>query len=280
MIILCSCRKLVQDEFPDFSNKPTINCILIEGKTIKVHLSLAQKIDAHPNQVLSNAKVYLYSDSVSVEKLSYTENGIYISSITAEAGKVYRLSIDIPSFPIIEKNIRIPEPERIISVQHFKSAGASENGDIIPAVRITFSNQIRERKFYQIILKYIPDYHGAEIGYAFPANITDPILLNESLPIWVFSNEKILDTTYSIFIQYMTNSANSSLFSLIVELRTIDEAYYHYLKSLYLYERGRFDSYIGEVFPIFPVYSNVQNAYGIMGAFSSYSFDTINPNKQ
>lgn len=275
--ILCSCRKLVQDEFPDFSDKPTVNCILIEGKTIKIHLSLAQKLGDNPINGLNNADISLYSDSVLAEKLSFVKEGLYTSTIIADTGKIYDFKIKISAFPKIEKRLCVPKAEKILAVEHYNAAGVNENGEIVPGLKITFSNNPKERKYYQILLKTI---HYSSTAYAEALNFSDPVLLNESLPILVFSNEKIRDSLYSMYIQYTTNSfANGAvqLYPLVVELRTIDQAYYQYLKSLYLYEKGRFNSYIGEVFPTYPVYSNISEAYGIMGAFSSDAFDTLYP---
>jgi len=109
--------------------------------------------------------------------------------------------------------------------------------------------------------------------------ITDPVLLNEGIPIAVFSNEIIQGNSYNITINYTTGSASSTgtnLFPLILELRSISKNYYQFLKQQYLYERGRYPEF-GSAFTSTNLYSNIIGGYGIFAGFSSIQSDTIFP---
>jgi hypothetical protein len=76
-----SCRELVTDEFPGFTAVPTVNSILIAGKPLKVHVSLAEKLDTNQLTLVNNADISLYIDGNYEENLLPDENGIYISSV-------------------------------------------------------------------------------------------------------------------------------------------------------------------------------------------------------
>jgi hypothetical protein len=115
-------------------------------------------------------------------------------------------------------------------------------------------------------------------------NITDPVILSESLPITTFSNKLLKDTVYTMYLEYTTGSSGSSggpiqmhVYPLIVELRSITADYYHYLQSFYLYERSLYNNNIGEIYAPYPIYSNVPEGYGIVGAYSSFICDTVFP---
>lgn len=275
---LCvACRKLVQDEFPDFDPKPVINSILVNGQPIRMHVSMAQKLDQNPLQGMDDAEVLLFEDSIFVEKLTVEGNGLYSSSVIAQSGKTYSFSIAVPGHETIHTATKVPVAQQIVDIKHFKNMGIDADGIPIPCIFITFSNNTQEKTYYQILMKYSI---WVSIGLkesieASILNINDPVLLNESIPMPIFSNEKIKDSVYKMQIQYTTHSYE--MYPLIVELRTIDSAYYHYLQSLYLYERGRFGSNIGEVYPNYSLYSNIKNGYGITAAYSSVTFDTVFP---
>lgn len=116
-------------------------------------------------------------------------------------------------------------------------------------------------------------------------NISDPILLNEGLPVLVFSNENITEEMYTMYIEYNAtydlkrenNEYRRAITPILIELQSIDSSYYHYLKSAYLYERGLTESNIGEIYGVYQLFSNIPGGYGLFGAYSVYKYDTIFP---
>lgn len=71
--ILCShhsCKELVQDEFPDFLQVPTVNSYIIADSIIKLNISLADKLDSLPLTTVDNADVELYIDGEFGESLT------------------------------------------------------------------------------------------------------------------------------------------------------------------------------------------------------------------
>jgi hypothetical protein len=116
-------------------------------------------------------------------------------------------------------------------------------------------------------------------------NITDPVLLNEGIPLTVFSNELIESDSYTMTINYTSgnytsngNGWNTELYPLVIELRAITYDYYMYLKQLYLYETGRYPTDVGGgAVTNFNLYSNIPGGYGIFAGYSWVVSDTIVP---
>jgi hypothetical protein len=299
VLIICictfsSCRKLITEDFPDFDPKPTVNAIIRDGESIMVHVSLAKKIDSIPLSGVENAVVRLFVDNVLVDDLESVGDGFYESEFLGEQGKLYALEVTIPDFETVRSQTFLPHSEFIRSIQHINDAGRDEDGLSIPALRITFTNNPNQRQYFQLSVRTYQegfvDYWGNIIpDYMDPVavlNISDPVLLGEGLPILVFSNRMITDTIYTMYLEYTTGSASSSgsgwqmtLYPLIVELRSIDESYYHYLRSVFLYERNIFSSNIGEIYPPVPLHSNVQGGFGIVTSFSRHTYDIIYPTR-
>lgn len=305
-ISLCavsSCRKLITDEFPDMEPKPVVNAIIRSGDSITVYVSLAGKIDDQPPHNTENATVRLFVDDVLAEELTHTGNGVYKSGIVGEQGKHYKIEVDIPDFPTVSGKTYMPYSESVRNIQHILSAGKDADGANCPALKISFTTHPEEMQYFELLVKnvgsrlvrhivrvdsvtnelvidsVIEHYGGSNLSFI---NISDPVILGEALPLTVFSNRMIKDTTYTMYLEYTTNSHSGgtstggvwemNLYPLVIELRSIDVAYYHYLRSFYLYDRV---SDIGEIYPPYSLYSNVDGGFGIVAAYSQSSSDTI-----
>ncbi len=283
VMILGSCHHKVDWEHPDFEPKPTINSFLVEGSPIRAHVSLAVDYGPEESPVVDNAQVNLYIDGSHAETLTHDEDGFYQSSLVAEAGREYRCEVAIPGYPPAVATTSIPMPQTIVDVEHINNAGVDEEGVTYPALKVTFTNSSNKATYYHLaILLMQRDYHS----YINPFYINDPVLLNEGLPITVFSNQAIEGDSYTMTINYTTGSASSingsgwvtNLYPLIVELRTVTEHYYQYAKTLHLYETANDDPFFtGNSILPFNIHSNVENGYGIFAGYSKVATDTIYP---
>lgn len=278
LIALISCRELVQEDFPEFLAVPTVNSILIADSTFKVHVSLADKIDTNQLPVNDNATVILYVDGQFREALTYFENGVYSSITIIEPQKTYDCEVNIPGYQTVYCNDIIPDPVTISDIVHIKKAGMDREGLTYPAIQFTFTNNPEEELYFEAVIRLI------KYGYEQTAEllfITDPVLLNEGLPVALFSNELISGESYTMTINYTTGSGSSggtNLYPLILEFRTVSRNYYQYVKQLVFYEQGRYPDQIGSPLTVASLFSNINEGYGIFAGFSFMQSDTIYPN--
>ena len=133
-----SCREIVTDEFPGFTPVQTVNSILIAGKPMKVHVSLAEKLDTNQLTLVNDADISLYIDGNYAENLSPDENGIYFSSSIVEPLRSYRLEVNVPGYKTITCNEILPSPSPIFNIIHTNNAGKDEEGMIYPSVTLSF----------------------------------------------------------------------------------------------------------------------------------------------
>jgi len=277
-----SCREKVNWDFPEFEAVPTINSFFVAGEPIKIHVSLAGKFDSIPLGVVDDANVAVFADGNFIENITNNQQGVYTTSFNAQPGVEYHCEVAIPDFQTVTAENTIPQPNSILNIEHINFAGVDEEGVSYPAVKVEFSNNPNENLYFEVVIhlqKFDWDTRPELIS------ITDPVLLNEGLPITLFSNEIINGDSYSMTISYTTGSAtyssetgwHSELYPLTVELRSVSYDYYMYVKQLYLYETGRYPSIIGGVVTPFPLYSNVNGGYGIFAGYSSVQTDTIYP---
>jgi hypothetical protein len=291
LFVALSCRELVTDDFPEYPPSPTVNSFLVAGKTIAVNLSMAGKLDSLLLPAINNAEIELFIDGKLTDKLENTGKGNYTSSIVVEPIKTYTCKVIIPEQDTIVCSQTLPEPNPIIKIEHVNIAGRDEEGTTYPAVRITFKNDKSVQKYYEISIRFYVKHHSwgdeeeyLESRFVQIPTITDPVLLNEGLQIMLFSNELIQDTVYSMTLNYSTGQSSSSggsyrttLFPFVVELRSITYDYYRYKKQYYLYEQGTWADGLTNTTAPSPLYSNIENGYGIFAGYSVFASDTITP---
>ncbi len=282
ILLLSSCRKLVQDEFADFPSYPVINSILIPDSTIKVHVSMTDGLDTVPLDWVDNAEILLYIYGQFEGSMPYTGNGIYTSDTVVETGGKYSCSVSIPGFPVASCTDSIPEPTVLSNIVHTDNAGVDNEGITYPSVSFTLNNDLNKKEYFEVRINLIEygTLNSASLIY-----IDDLVLLNEGLQIAVFSDELMHEGQYTMKLNYTSGQAGSinggpihaRLFPFTLEIRSISYDLYMYLKQLYLYQTGRYPDIVGGVVTPFPLYSNVTNGYGIFAGYSTFVSDTIIP---
>ncbi|NCC87670.1 MAG: DUF4249 domain-containing protein [Clostridia bacterium] len=289
-LITISCKKIVQSEFPDIEQTPVVNSIIKQDSVIKINISLSGKLDSNDLTFIKNAVVKLYVDDVLAETINHSSDGMYISNIIAESGKKYSCVIEIQGYDELKCSCTIPKKTEILETSHENLAYIDEEGTIFPSITLKFKNNPDTLLYYEAIIKVLKyesyfdenDSLYEESAYfnAPLVGIEDPIIINEGLPIAVFSNKIIPGNEYTMTLNYSTRGTSwnlSHLYPIIVELRSVSYDYYKYAQALYLYEEQLDNESIdGRIIPL-SIYSNVEGGFGIFTGYSTYATDTIFP---
>lgn len=294
--LLCSCRKLVTEDFPDIEPVPVLNAIISANNPIEAHISYAENINGDTISLVDDVIVILKEGDVIIDTLAYAQDGIYQSKIRAQEERAYDCEAVFADGTILTTSTYLPKQMNIIAYEHIKEAGRDEEGTIYPSVRVTFENDPSVACYYQLLINLeVNDYWEYEdengdwqyetYNTYRPAellNITDPLIVNEGLPLSIFSNELIEGDSYTMELNYTTGTtsgngggSSTEYYPLVIELRSISYEYYRYTKQLYLYELGRYPDVIGDVARVYPLYSNINNGYGIFASYTTCITDTI-----
>lgn len=276
-----SCRKVVQDDFPDIERTPVVNSILKADSTLVINLSYSKSLNSSGIKYIEDATIRFFVEGNLEETVSNGENGMYTSNITVESGKTYNCEIDILGYEMLTSETTIPQRTSILNIVHKDLAYTNEEGTIFPAIEITFENNINTTEYFEIIIKDFETWDNEEhISYAWLVGIDDPLLINEGLPIAVFSDQLIADSIYTMSLNYFTGGSSMNIADshpLIIELHSISYDYYKYLKQLYLFKQAvNSDNLSGSTPPV-QIYSNIENGYGIFTGYSNCISDTIYP---
>ncbi|MDD2549872.1 MAG: DUF4249 domain-containing protein [Bacteroidales bacterium] len=285
LLLFFSCHKKLDWNPPEFEQKPVVNGVIKSGSPITIKVSEAVKFTAEPTPEAHNAEVLLYVNNEYAETLEHIGEGFYQSQLTAQEGSEYRCEVTMPGYPTATCSTRVPNHQNIVKFEHINKAGVDEEGLTYPAVKVTFDNLPDTSVYYELVIRLFEhEDYGSRTS---PYNIGDPVLLNEGLPIAVFSNELIEGSTYTMTINYSTGSASNhnnmgwvtNLYPVQVELRTVSHSYYKFIKQQYLYELANSEPLLSVgVTGSYNLYSNVHNGYGILTGYSLVKSDIIDPN--
>ncbi|MGF7140850.1 DUF4249 domain-containing protein [Roseimarinus sediminis] len=280
ILIATSCRETIPETYSDFKSLPVVNAILIEGDTLSINISLADQLGDKSLEYIENASVELFINDQFVEDLSYSDEGNYISTTLIKSGDKYRCEVLVPGYDTVYCEQIVPDKPKIVEIIHINVAGKDEEDISFPAIKLSFENKVLSRSYYEVEIFHLDNYRN-EKTKANLKTITDPVLLNEGIPLALFSNELIKDSIYTLHLNYWTNTYSGSktnIYPFVVEFRQVSEDYYRYLKQLYLYENGLWADGILTSMTNNNIYSNVENGYGIFAACAVAVSDTITPN--
>ncbi len=238
---------------------------------------------------LDTAKVNTRNPSESV--INYTLKGF-----NATAGNSYKLEVEAPKYEPVKTHTTIPSPILIerIDTSFFtvrESWGYDRN---VINFAITFNDTPTEKNFYRIVIRekigkigtygQNPDdswYYNINVWQSIsyvesndlsinPSGSSDEELFSSGTPnsSLVF-NDDLFDGkkhTITVFSPYEYPQYDKKEFNeYSVELHSISKEYYLYAKSLSLFAYNDGDPFAEPV----QVYSNIENGYGIFGAYST-----------
>jgi len=276
-----SCRELVTDEFPDFAAVPVVNSILREGEPLEMRLSWTAKIDSSRLKFIENATVRLFANDEYIETLTHWKKGIYKASVNVVSSVKYSCEINIPEYETVIATDMLPTASVPSDIQVISVAWRDEEGIAYPAIRFTFENNPAERRYYEAIIWEVKNNgtHNAVKTQMPIAHFTDPVLKSEGLPVAVFSNENIKENEYTMTVNFLSHRLIGDgqywLYEpVMLELRSVSYDYYRYEKQKYLYEIG-FAPEFGKPSPVFSLYSNINNGYGIFAGYATVFSDTL-----
>jgi len=278
----------LQEDFPDFNNDWVINNIMIAGDSVEVQITKTTSVNDEGNPPIEDALVQLMVENETFDLIYDDSSASYKLNQEIKTSVDYHFDIFDSSGELKSNfNQTIPPPQPILNIKHIDVAGVDDEGVSHPAIKIEVPNNDSKDYFYVNIRLLRGDREGEneENNRLRIINIEDPILLNEGVPFPLFSNEIMTGNSQEVLINYTTGGASSTgggpwvadTFPLVVELWTLNEAYYEFLKQNYQYENSRYPIIGSGNQAAISNFNNVEGAYGISAGYSYVKTDTIYP---
>jgi hypothetical protein len=265
LLLFSSCRKIVQDEFASFENKITLNSILVEGETAKLHLSLTNGLNEYALSNITNAQIEMYNQDSLRINFEYDKNGIYISDYLVNENDKFTLTVRTET-DSINTSCVVPIKTEFLDFYVQERAWVNYEGLLQPEVNFTVPNNKSETKYFEasiLIYNKIGEYVDME----------DPILYFDNIGEHKDSIYKKVRLKFTSF----SSSSESYQYKYKLIIKSVDKNYYEYVKSFEDYNISREPNFSTSSVVPTNLYSNIENGYGVFCAYSQVCSEIIEP---
>lgn len=283
IVLSTSCIKEVDYLASPFTSQLVLSSIINPDSLIKAHVGKTIAITDTSSAIVENAGVFLFENGVPIDTLDYQSDGWYVSNVYPQVGFSYRLETYHPAFSSVSSECIVPPPPQINSFLF--TVGETLDQEGIPITRFTLrlNDPDPNINYYELIL-YSENPLDPIIQPTQLTRITqldDPTLIADAN--WNYSPSTLFFS--DALFNGMTGEVSFNLMwggypspgdpPYYIELRNISSSYYQYLKSWSVHRFNQNSTQntrdpLTLLFQGDPVelYSNVNNGYGIFGAYN------------
>jgi hypothetical protein len=293
-IVAIGCRKEIEIDLDELSPKPVINCLFTPEKPFRIHVSLSKNPTDTANYNINSALVMLFGNDGTDEQLPSTGNGYYSkSSIIPRAGVVYTLKVKISDMneasatgSIAPNTTKITEIESKSGFKTEPVMGTGEEARIpVQNIQVKFLHNPGENDFmglsvvqYAIIHHHVndsifvvEDKNRFYYGYL---DSDDPPILSEGFDnYYVYQMLLFRNTNFTeqpAAVRFNVEKETPSKFWL--RFFHFSPEAFQYVKSWFIHEYTQ-DYDFWEIYEPQPLYSNIENGYGIFAGYSMQLYE-------
>ncbi|MFW6259638.1 MAG: DUF4249 domain-containing protein [Tangfeifania sp.] len=294
VFIFFSCRKEIEIDLDELPQKPVINCLFTTGKPFQVHVSLSKSPTDTASYHINDALVKLYGNDGTDEQLPSSGNGYYSkSSVTPTAGVQYTLKVNIPGMEETSATGSIPpnttKITEIESKSGFKTEPVMGTGDEarmpVQNLKVKILHDPQESDFMGLsVVQYALTHHRVNdsifivedknkyyYGYL---NSDDPAILSEGLGnFYIYQMLLFRDINFTdqpATVRFNVEKEKPSKFWL--RFFHFSPEAFQYVKSWFIHDYTQ-DYDFWEIYEPQPLYSNIENGYGIFAGYSMQLYE-------
>jgi len=268
LLIVSSCTKLITIDLPKEPDKICVYSIATVDSIWRARVLSSNPTLGNDNYAyIKNASVGIYENSTKITQLQYDTTGYYISSKNRpQAGHIYTIIVETQGYETIQATDTIPLP---VELFNDTIVGPFKDNDNLSYYFYNFTFNPRSAQYIAIenlitskektsdstfwtenenkMVRYTDDgFQSILAGYflVFPSSQ------------WIKNQQ-----TLNAYIDPTINTNRYIYYNEYYNLTSYSHAYYQYFKTLADYKKD--DIFIEEKAP---VYSNIQNGYGIFAS--------------
>ncbi|MBI3135364.1 MAG: DUF4249 domain-containing protein [Bacteroidetes bacterium] len=275
--LLFSCEKEIPLEQEEIAPRIVVNGIFAAGDTIAVNLSESRDVlyeGTLPNLTEATAKLYDGNDNF-LGDFVHESNGVYkVPGYLPVAGMTYRIKVSSSGLTDVSAETNTPAVISVTSVDTLRKSDRM-------SYEIKFNDDPAVTNYYALTLTkmviYVDDLTGEVYYYEDTYYSTSEIFTQNGSAdvdgtkwgsIFLFSDASFNGSTCSFTAEQDIDDADSVVVA--IGLRSVSEDYFKYSVSHSKYQETQGDPFAQPV----QVYTNVENGFGIFGAYSAFT-DTL-----
>lgn len=293
-IALTSCEKFVDIQVREADRRIVLSGLFCTDSTLIVHVSRTSQLS--PQELGDITKPYvdpwmpdevsLYEDDQLIGHLVGKQgNFLEMPGFRPSVGKTYRIGASQGEMKPVSATVRIPEPAPLRAID--TTMAITENGRAVFRMSLQINDPAHQENFYALQVTgvqrpYYDIFHRIWVDSTMTYNCnprlngkTDGMLeldfLDANRDVYVdrrlfFSdrlfNGKLFELNFEVLHNSWGKMADTVLFR--VDLYQVDKSYYQYAVSEQKYRLTQNNPFVEPV----QVYSNVDNGFGLVSAYS------------
>lgn len=309
IVLLSSCNREIDFDFPEVEPAIVINSIIIPESPIRVSVSAVMPIapDSYnvvndtdeygtihsqhvpkPKYCIEDASVLIYEDGVLLCSLEYDGEGYYVSDRYPKVGSTYTLVVNAPGYKECKATTTLYNLPVLSNLSFRDTVSVDEEGYPLSKLSFTITDNDPNRNFYEISCRAVSDKYDVEYEWIYfnkSRNADKVLAQSECLPFnqraLLFTDDYFSNGDYSLDVIYSYLSYVPMVkYDLEITVKSISQSYYEYRRSRMMQayqEEGLFEWLANrESLSATPVeiYSNIENGYGVFASYSTMT-DTI-----
>ncbi|MFA9391598.1 MAG: DUF4249 domain-containing protein [Prolixibacteraceae bacterium] len=283
-VFLSACIKPVDIELPVHESKLVINSFLSYGDSIKVHVSKSVGQMEYLQPSLSLATVVVKTGSLS-DTLLFGKDGWYHSEWIAASNTIYQIDVNTQEFENVLAQDTVPGLVDFDLENFIARTAVDDMGNFFSSVDIVIDDDLKEDKFYEIY------YQNHDRVRRVDASINGSGIRSKTKEIVEQVDDKTMGTLLFLNEPFQGKSElrlnveyvySNNIDSVSIWVRALSEEYFKYKKSMNKHTWGQLTDDIWGGYDIYPLYSNIDNAYGVVAAYaenkkSIYTYSPLEP---
>ena len=285
IIFVLSCKKTINTSLPELEPKLVINSFFTSDSLFKVNISKTLSTLSLDEPVIQDADVKLYKDGAFLENLQFNQ-GNYWAQNQPQIGSVYRIEVEANGFPKAVASDSVPDYPSVSNVQvnpNYRYIHNEYDGRRLPIskIKMTIDDNLNSINYYELVVYRVVTY-GSEthnIAVEIIQDKSENVSTKEVAYTWnktLFTN-KYFNSNHQIFPFDVVdrNRYGNDPFDLHIILRKVSKNYFIYQKSKLGYT---YYNDVWEEATTTPIYTNIQDGYGIFGAYQQIEGNVLIPN--
>lgn len=268
LFITVSCHQLIEVELPPIKPRPVVNCWLNDNGSYNFNLSLTREVTTDTTLVIESAKVFIEAEN-QIFILPHKKKGFYYNPEFSPVSNVpYKLRVEIDGYLPLYSVDSIPSFSlKVNETKFFENFMKDGEGDEYSEIWINLTDIHKGHDYYGISVQGKSENRV----YSLMISSSSPEIMNETAfeiypEMLVFTDELFQNKSTTLKIRTYMEGAN------YVKLYRLSEQAYKYIKSWNIHDYTQ-DYDFWEVYEPQPLYSNIENGYGIFAGYSQQVFE-------
>jgi hypothetical protein len=285
---MLSCTKMVELDFESIEPEIVVNCLFTTGNYFNVQVMETSLFGDSSNAWITNADVTIKAQKkMEIRSLSYAENGYYCdTTFYPQYNETYTLEVNVPGYETVTATDSLPILPRAEVLEFYTTDRVDEEtyNYKYNDFNIWLNDSVGYSNYYELACyEYLYLAKKREPNVVVGLESDEPFVKNEGdqelvLGSLYFSDELIDGRSFEFKVSAIASNLEDSSWHLDLHIIALSYDLYRFRKTFLRHYSAQDPEFFTMTEPV-PMYTNIENGYGIFAAYSYIKFTCYPENK-